>query len=289
MSKKNTQTREKPKKSREEVKRPYTVMDCMKLGRMGNIMFVVFIVICLIYFYSFANRGNYIIPFEIIAYAVESIGFALFSVGVIWLDKLVRARGVMKVLLLVYIATEAVLMLLEFKFIFPNVYHGLSLPLTIGHSIFSAGVALSLLSLDPSNRKMEAFVIITCTIMLAGMFLGLLGYRVYASILVNAFAYIFFFSAMQYQLHLDELDIDCYGDKATEAKFDSTMFADSPLLVEKPKKEPETLRKKLEHMRDTLISDEHIILTDTDEKFDYEFGVDADKEQKSNDKADKEQ
>ena len=276
-------------KTHTEVKRPYTVMDCVKLGRTGNILFVVFIVICLIYYYSFANKGNYIIPFEILAYAVESIGFALFAVSIIWLDRLVRARGLMKTLLLVYIITEVGLMLLEFDFIFPNVYNGLSLPLTIGHSIFSAGVVLSMLALDPSNKKMEAFVIITCTIMLAGMFLGLAGYRVYASILLNAFAYIFFFSAIQYQLHLDELDIDCYGDKAPEAKFDSTMFADTPLLVEKPKKEPQTLRQRLEHMRDTLTSEEHIVLTDTDEKFDYEFGADADKEPKSNDKADKEQ
>lgn len=261
-------------KSREDIKHPYTLSDCMKMGRTGNILFVVFIVICLIYYYSFAQKGKFLIPFEVVAYGVELMGFAFFSIGVIWLDKLVRARAVMKVLLLVYITVEVILMLLEFQFIFPESYNGLSLPLTIIHSIFSAGVAFSLLSLDPSNKKMEIFVIITCSLMLAGMLFGLAGYRVYASILVNAFAYIFFFSAMLHQLRLDELDIDCYGDKARVSTFDSTMFADSPLMVEKPKKEKESLKKKFSRLRDHMTSDERIILTDRDEKFEYEFGVD---------------
>lgn len=269
-------------KSREDIKQPYTLSDCMKMGRTGNILFVVFIVVCLIYYYSFASKTALAIPFEVIAYGIELMGFAFFSIGVIWLDKLVRARGVMKVLLLVYICIEVILMLLEFQFIFPNTYNGLSLGLTICHSIFSAGVAFSLLSLDPSNKKMEVFVIITCTMMLAGMFFGIAGYRVYASILVNAFAYIFFFSAMLHQLHLDELDIDCYGDKAKVATFDSTMFADSPLMVEKPKREPETLKKKISRLRDSMISDERIVLTDRDEKFEYEFGVDDDTDDTDN-------
>ena len=91
---------------------------------------------------------------------------------------------------------------------------------------------------------------------------------------MNAFAYIFFFSAMLHQLRLDELDIDCYGDKARVSTFDSTMFADSPLMVEKPKKEKESLKKKFSRLRDHMTSDERIILTDRDEKFEYEFGVD---------------
>ena len=283
MSKKNKTTQElekapKAQTPRPEVKRPYTVTDCMKLARIGNILFVVFIIISLIY-YS-VNPQNRVahIAFETIAYGTETFGFVFFSLAVIWLDRLVRARGVMKVLLLVYIVTEVVLMLLEFKFIFPNAYNGLSLPLTICHSIFSAGVAFSMLSLDTASRKMEAFIIVTCTIMLAGMFLGLAGYRVYASILINAFAYIFFTTAVLYELRLEEISIDCYGDQAKVAKFSSTMFTDTPLMVEKPEKKKETLKQKAEKIRDTFTSEEHTILTDKDEKFEYEFGVDDDED-----------
>ena len=83
-----------------EEKRPYTLEDCMKLGRIGNILFVAFIIVCLIYYYSLARNGNYVIPFEIIAYAIETGGFAMFSLSVIWMDRLVRARMLMKILML---------------------------------------------------------------------------------------------------------------------------------------------------------------------------------------------
>lgn len=265
-----------PKKSTPhgEVKRPYTLIDCMKLGRIGNLLFILFIIVCLIYYYSFGSKGHYIIPFEVVAYGIEALGFAFFTLSVVWLDRLVRARTVMKVLLLVYIVVEVLLMLLEFQFLFPTVYNGLSLPLTICHSIFSAGVAFSLLMLDAQNKHLQWFVIITCTLMLTGMFLGLAGYRVYASILVNAFAYVFFFSAMQHQLHLEEMDIDCYGDSARVSTFDSTMFADAPLLVERAPKQKKTLSQRAKSLRQTLTSEEKLILTDQDETFEYEFGVD---------------
>ena len=49
----------------------------------------------------------------------------------------------------------------------------------------------------PQNKRMQLIVGITTCIILAGMLLGIAGYRVYATILVNAFAYIFFFTAME--------------------------------------------------------------------------------------------
>lgn len=259
-----------------EPKRPYTLKDCMKMGRLANILFVVFIIICVLYYYSLHRIDGVCVVTEIIAYVVEFSGFMIFSIGIIWLDRLVRQRGIMKVLMLVYIVIEAVLMLLEFQIMRLSWYNGLDTWLMIAHTLFSAGVALSLLQLDPHNKSMQIIVIITTSIILAGMFFAIAGYRVYASILVNAVAYIFFFTAMLHQLRLDELDIDCYGDQAKVTTFSSTMFADVPELQEKPKKERKSLQRRVRDVVDQLQSEEHMVLTDTDEKFEYEFGVDAD-------------
>lgn len=263
-----------------EPKREYTVMDCMKLGRIANILFVVFIVICLIYYYSLAKNGNFVIPFEIIAYGVEATAFALFTLCVVWLDRLVRQRLPMKILLICYIVVEVVLMLLEFDFLPFIPYNGLSLALTICHAIFSGGVSLSLLMLAPESKKLQTVVIINSSLILAGMFLGLAGYRVYASILLNAFAYIFFFTAMIHLVRNEEVDIDCYGDKAKATDFSSTMFADSPMLQESVHETAaQKLRKKAfaAAQRLTPQSDPIGKLTD-DADFEYEFGVDNDDE-----------
>ena len=259
-----------------EKKRPYTLEDCMRLGLIGNILFVVFIVICLIYYYSLASKGNFVIPFEIVAYTVELGGFAFFTTSVVWLDRLVRARGIMKVLLIVYIVIEVLLMLLEFQLVPFIPYNGLSLWLTIAHVLFSTGVSFSLLLLDPKNTKLQWIVGITSVIILGGMFFGAAGYRVYASILVNAFAYIVFFAAMRRQVILEEMDIDCYGDAAKQTEFSSTLFADTPTMVETPKPEKKpSLAKKAKLAAEDLWkgNEEHEVLTDKDEKFEYEFGV----------------
>ncbi|MBQ4346092.1 MAG: hypothetical protein IJC75_03050 [Oscillospiraceae bacterium] len=261
---------------KEEPKREYTLMDCMRIGRTANILFVVFIVICLIYYYSLAKYGNFVIPFEIIAYGIEATAFALFTLSVVWLDRLVRQRLPMKILLVCYIIVEVILMLLEFDFLPFIPYNGLSLALTLCHVIFSGGVALSLLMLAPESKKLQTVVIIHSVLILAGMFLGLAGYRVYASILLNAFAYIFFFTAMIHLIRNEDVDIDCYGDKAKVTDFSSTMFSDSPVLKE-PVKETvsEKLRKKALLVADKLTPRANPVETLTDDaEFEYEFGVD---------------
>ncbi|MGN0648738.1 MAG: hypothetical protein ACI4J3_08930 [Oscillospiraceae bacterium] len=287
---KMTEPKQQPYRKQEpakqaEPKRDYTVMDCMKLGRIANILFVVFIVICLIYYYSLAKNGNFVIPFEIIAYGIEATAFAFFTLCVVWLDRLVRQRLPMKILLICYIVVEVILMLLEFDFLPFIPYNGLSLALTTCHAIFSGGVSLSLLMLAPESKKMQTVVIINSSLILAGMFLGLAGYRVYASILLNAFAYIFFFTAMIHLVRNEEVDIDCYGDKAKSTDFSSTMFADSPILQEsvhetaaqKLRKKASAAAKKL-----TPLSNPVEKLTD-DADFEYEFGVDDDEEDSTDD------
>lgn len=270
------------KQSREErleqqSARQYTLMDCMKFGKIANILFIAFIVICLIYYYSLASKKLFSVPFEILAYTIEVSAFALFTVSVIWIDRLVRARGIMKTLLMLYITTEVVLMLGEFHLLPLIPYNGLSVPLIIVHVIFSAGVSLSLLMLEPQNTRVQWITGITTVIILAGMLTAIAGYRVYASILVNAIGYIVFFSAMEHLLHLEEVDIDCYGDQAAVTSFDSTMFSNAPTMIEIPRAEkPKKLKDKARRFAQSLTSEEHLVLTDKDEKFEYEFGVDED-------------
>ena len=255
--------------------RSYTLTDCMKMGRLANILFIVFIVISVIYYYSLAKYGKYFIPFEIVAFSIETLAFVLFTVCAVWLDRLVRARGIMKGLLIAYIAVEVVLMLNEFGLIPYASPIGKSTAFIIAHVLFSAGVSLSLLMLDSQNTHLQRIVMITTAIILFGMMTAVAGYRVYASILVNAGAYIVFFSAMIRQLAMEELDIDCYGDQASVAELSSTMFADTPTMVEIPGMEvPVTLKQKLKRAKQKLTpSDEKIVLTDEHEKFEYEFGV----------------
>lgn len=282
MSKKQSETQSRKRRSLEDIReemgpRKYTLTDCMRFGLIANILFVVFIIVCLIYYYSLANKGNYSIPFEVVAYTIEVTAFLLFSTSVIWMERLVRARKFMKFLLIAYILVEILLMLLEFRLTpLDKYYNGLSLGLIIIHVLFSAGVSFSLLLLDPMNKHLQWIVGITTCIILGGMLTGIAGYRVYASILINAFAYIFFFIAMEYQLHLQEVEIDCYGDQAKVKSFESTLFADTPTMIEKPVTEKKTLREKAKRLAEDLSSEEQLVLTDKDEKFEYEFGVEED-------------
>ena len=86
--------------------RKYTLTDCMRFGRIANILFVVFIIVCLIYYYSLASKGDFSIPFEVVAYSIEIIAFLLFSTSAIWMERLVRARKIMKFLLIIYILVD---------------------------------------------------------------------------------------------------------------------------------------------------------------------------------------
>ena len=258
----------------------YTLADCMKLGLIANVLFVVFIIICLIYYYSLARKGNYVIPFETVAYTTEMLGFALFILAVVRTNRLVRARGLMKVMLPVYIGVEVLLMLLEFDlfpYVFPfTLYNGLSLWLIIAHVLFSALASLTLLQMEPGNKRVQVVVGITCGVILAGMLTAASGSRVYASVLINAFAYIFFFAAMRQLLCLEEVEVDCHGDRAKETSFSTTMFTDSPLLQELPEKRRRTLGQIAKDTARRLNAEEQTILTDETEQFEYEFGVDDD-------------
>ena len=89
------------------------------------------------------------------------------------------------------------------------------------------------------------------------------------------FAYIFFFTAMEHQLRLEEIEVDCYGSQAKVQNFGSTLFADTPTMIDKPVKEKKTILQSAKRFAEDLTSQEQLILTDKDETFEYEFG-DAD-------------
>ena len=82
-------------------------------------------------------------------------------------------------------------------------------------------------------------------------------------------------AAMKRQVVLGEMDIDCYGDRAEQTEFTSTMFADAPTMEERPElKKPSAIRKAKLAAEDVLAGNtERGVLTDRDEKFEYEFGV----------------
>ena len=82
------------------------------------------------------------------------------------------------------------------------------------------------MSLDPKRTRLEMLVGIAVSMILAGMFSAVLKLRVYGSILMNAFAYIFFFASLRYYYNREEIEIDCYGDRAKVQEYKSTFFKD---------------------------------------------------------------
>lgn len=195
------------------------------MGIYSNIMFILFIIICLFYYDLYGNSGIASTPFEIIAYTVEALGFILMSISIIGIILVVRQRMIMKVLMAVYLVLEVVIMLADFQFLsLGDWYNGYSKVLIISHAIFSAFVCLSYMSLDYKKIPFQIIVGIASCIMLAGMFCIIFNIRIYASVLTNSFAYLFLYIAMLIQLNLEVLQVDCYGDRATVAEYKSSFF-----------------------------------------------------------------
>ncbi|MDE7120873.1 MAG: hypothetical protein K2O42_01775, partial [Oscillospiraceae bacterium] len=103
-------------------------------------------------------------------------------------------------------------------------YDSASMVLNIAHSIFSAGICFTYLSLEPKNTALEIAIIITEVIILSGMFGVVFGLHVYVSLFANSIAYVVFFSIMRFLLSQERIMIDCHGDRAREYKFKSSFF-----------------------------------------------------------------
>lgn len=138
--------------------------------------------------------------------------------------KIVRHRYIMKTAMLVYLIVEVVIMILDFNADKLSFYNSASMALNLTHSIFSAVICFTYLSLEPKNKALEISIVITEAIILSGMFGVVFGMHVYISLFANAIAYVTFFTIMRFLLSQERIMIDCHGDKAREAKFKSSFF-----------------------------------------------------------------
>jgi len=207
------------------LKKIFNFKNCIIMGIYSNIMFILFIIICLFYYDIYGNSGIASTPFEIIAFTVETLGFILMAISIFGIILIVRQRMIMKILMAIYLVVEVVIMFADFGFLSPgNWYNGYSKVLIILHAIFSATVCLSYMSLDYKKIPFQIIVGIASCIMLAGMFCIIFNIRIYASVLTNSVAYLFLYVAMIIQLNLEILQVDCYGDKANVVEYKSSFF-----------------------------------------------------------------
>lgn len=138
--------------------------------------------------------------------------------------KIVRERYLMKGAMLIYLITEIVIMIMDFNADKISFYNSASMALNLTHSIFSAVICFTYLSLEPKNKALEIAIIITEVIILSGMFGVVFGLHVYVSLFANSIAYVVFFSIMRFLLSQERIMIDCHGDRAREYKFKSSFF-----------------------------------------------------------------
>lgn len=196
----------------------------LTFGLVGNIFFVLFSLVCYLYYKTFGTEGIAIKFIEVIAYVCEATGFVFVLLSIILISRTVRMRKWLKISFSVYIAVELILMFLElnsFKFSF---YEPYSLALAICHAVFSGAVCFSFLTLDPGKTCLEAMTTVSVAIMFGGMLGNILGIRIYFSILTNAVSFIVLFVSIKWMLSREMIEIDCHGDKARVAEYKSTFF-----------------------------------------------------------------
>ena len=196
----------------------------LTLGLVGNIFFVLFSIVCVIYYAVFGVDGI-VVPFiEVIAYTVEAMGFISLMISAFLVCRTVRNRIWLKISYFVYIAAELLFMIMELNSYRLDFYEPYSLALAIGHAVFSGAVCFSFLSLDPQKTCLEVMVTVSFAIILAGMLGNIIGIRIYFSILANAVSFLLLFASIKRMLAREMIEIDCYGDKARVAEFKSTLF-----------------------------------------------------------------
>ncbi|MDE5583375.1 MAG: hypothetical protein K2J08_06700 [Ruminococcus sp.] len=196
----------------------------LTLGLVGNSLFVAFSVVCYIYYLVYKPNNAFSKFLEITAYTLEFSGFVSLIVSDILISRTARMRDWLKTAFSVYIVAEAVMMILELNSYRLDFYKPYSLALAIIHSVFSAVVCFSFLTLDPDKKQFEVIVIICIGIILGGMMGNVIGIRVYFSIFTNNISFVVLFGAIKFLLKREVIEIDCYGDKATVTEYKSTFF-----------------------------------------------------------------
>ena len=195
-------------------------------GLIGNMLFVAFGLICLFYYYTYVNGSVFSKIIEILAYCTEFMGFGLLLYADWLLIKSIRLRRLLKVSFSAYIFLEAMMMILELNAYKIDAYEPYSLALAIAHAVVSGMVCFSFLQLDPDNVKWEVAIGACFTLIIAGMLGNILGIRIYFSIITNAVGFSVLFAAMKFLRDRDQIEIDCYGDRANPMEFSSSTLFD---------------------------------------------------------------
>lgn len=199
---------------------------CFSCGQYANILFLLFALCAALYYYTIERFNVTLVALEIAAYTIESCGFVFMLFSLINFCKIVRHRYIMKTAMLIYLVTEVVIMIMDFNARRIPFYESGSMALNIGHSIFSALICFTYLSLEPKNTALEIAIVITEVIILAGMFGVIFHLHVYISLFANSIAYVVFFSIVRFLHAQERIMVDCYGDRAREVKYRSDFFDD---------------------------------------------------------------
>lgn len=197
-------------------------------GLVGNILFVVFGLVCLLYYYTYNAEGIFSRILEAIAYMIEFMGFGLLIYADSLLIASLRLRRMLKVSFSAYIVLEAMMMFLELNAYNFSFYQPYSLALAIVHAVVSAMACFAFLQLDPDNTKYEIAIVFCIALILAGMLGNILGIRIYFSIMASALGFVILFGAIHYLRSREEIEIDCYGDRANVAVYNSSTLFDDP-------------------------------------------------------------
>lgn len=203
----------------------FNIKRTVLLGLLANISFVVFIIICMIYYAYNRRTGEICYVVDAVAYIVEAIGFILMFVSIFGQINILRERKLYKISMAVYWIIELSIMIFDFNLLDTDeFYNPTSKVLIIGHCVFSVLVCLTSLTLDLRKTCLEVCTGVAAVIIMLGMVSIIYDVRLYASVLINAIAYIFLNAAILEMLRRESIEIDCHGDKARVAEFSSSFF-----------------------------------------------------------------
>ena len=207
-------------------------------GFVGNVLFVAFGLICALYYFTYDYDSLHSRLIETIAYCVEFLGFGLLVYSDVLLCMSLRLRRMLKICYSLYIVLEALMMVLELNSAYLDFYEPYSLPLSIVHAVISAAACFAFLQLDPDNTKYEITVTVCIGMVLFGMLGTIFGVRAYFGVLINAVSFSVLFGMIRFLLKREDIEIDCYGDRARVAEYKSTMFTEARIPARAEKEEP---------------------------------------------------
>jgi len=197
-----------------------------KIGLLSNIMFVCFIIVTMIYYSYYLRTGNIVPVVEAAAYTIEVSGFLLMLVSVVGYTVKLRFRLPLKIAMALYFLVEFVIMICDFNVIdISEFYTPASKILIISHCIFSTVVVMFYMQLETDKKCIQYAVAIAAVIMMLASFSIVYNVRVYASVLVNSFAYIILYSLILFFDKREMIYVDCHGDVAKVYE-DSGFFDD---------------------------------------------------------------